>query len=148
MRRGEQNVIFALFPGCEVLDLAGPLQVFHEANHCGARYTITIAAESPQMETAQKLMLSDSAPLPLAQAGDLIIVPGYDMRPAPPPAHDCVLAGCVRLCADASGVDAARERDGHCAQRRAGTPARRSNRICSQRGWLCAGSQRRQRIHL
>jgi transcriptional regulator GlxA family with amidase domain len=87
MRRGEQNVIFALFPGCEVLDLAGPLQVFHEANHCGARYTITIAAASPQMETAQKLMLSDLVPLPLAEHGDLIIVPGYDMRPASPPAE-------------------------------------------------------------
>ena len=73
-----------MFPGCEVLDLAGPLQVFHEANNSGGRYAITIAATSPQIETAQRLMLSGLAALPIAEVGDLIIVPGYDMRPASP----------------------------------------------------------------
>jgi transcriptional regulator GlxA family with amidase domain len=87
IRRSKENVIFALFPGCEVLDLAGPLQVFHEANNCGGRYAITIAATAPQMETAQRLTLSGLANLPVADAGDLIIVPGYDMRPTSPPAH-------------------------------------------------------------
>jgi transcriptional regulator GlxA family with amidase domain len=85
IRRGKQIVIFALFPGCEVLDLAGPLQVFHEANNCGGSYALTIAATSPQLETAQGLILSDLAPLPVAAANDLIIVPGYDMRPTSPP---------------------------------------------------------------
>jgi transcriptional regulator GlxA family with amidase domain len=85
IRRGQQNVIFALFSGCEVLDLAGPLQVLHEANNCGGRYTIAIAATFPKIETAQRLVLSDLAPLPVAKAEDLIIVPGYDMRPTSPP---------------------------------------------------------------
>jgi transcriptional regulator GlxA family with amidase domain len=82
-----RNVIFALFPGCEVLDVAGPLQVFHEANHCGGRYAVTISATAPQMETAQRLTLSGLAALPVVDSGDLIIVPGYDMRPASPPAQ-------------------------------------------------------------
>jgi transcriptional regulator GlxA family with amidase domain len=80
-------VIFALFPGCEVLDLAGPLQVFHEANNCGGSYAITIAGTSPRMTTAQGLMLSDLAPLPLVEAEDLIVVPGYDMRPTSLPSQ-------------------------------------------------------------
>jgi transcriptional regulator GlxA family with amidase domain len=58
--------------------------VFHEANNSGGRYAITIAATSPQIETAQRLMLSGLAALPIAEVGDLIIVPGYDMRPASP----------------------------------------------------------------
>jgi transcriptional regulator GlxA family with amidase domain len=69
-----------------VLDLAGPLQVFHEANNCGARYAITIAATSPRMATAQQLILSGLSALPRVDAEDLIIVPGYDMRPTSPPA--------------------------------------------------------------
>ena len=79
-------MIFALFPGCEVLDVAGPLQVFHEANNCGASYQITIAATSPQMDTAQRLTLAGLSALPVADSGDLIIVPGYDMRPTSTPA--------------------------------------------------------------
>jgi transcriptional regulator GlxA family with amidase domain len=63
------------------------LQAFHEANNCGGRYAITIAATSPQMDTAQRLTLSHLAALPAAKAGDLIIVPGYDMRPTSPPAQ-------------------------------------------------------------
>jgi transcriptional regulator GlxA family with amidase domain len=86
IRTARQKVIFALFPGCEVLDVAGPLQVFHEANNCGATYQITIAATSPQMDTAQRLTLAGLSALPVADSGDLIIVPGYDMRPTSPPA--------------------------------------------------------------
>ncbi len=87
IRRANQNVVFALFPGCEVLDLAGPLQAFHEADNCGGRYTITIAATTTQMDTAQRLTLARLAALPVARPGDLIIVPGYDMRPTSPPAQ-------------------------------------------------------------
>jgi transcriptional regulator GlxA family with amidase domain len=86
IQQGKQKVIFAVFPGCEVLDLAGPLQVFHEANNCGAAYAITIAATSPLMETAQRLTLTRLSALPVADSGDLVIVPGYDMRPTSPPA--------------------------------------------------------------
>jgi transcriptional regulator GlxA family with amidase domain len=85
IRCGRQNVIFALFPGCEMLDLAGPLQVFYEANNTVGRYSITLAATSPEMNTAQGLTLSRLVALPIAKAGDLIIVPGYDMRPTSPP---------------------------------------------------------------
>jgi hypothetical protein len=34
-----------------VLDLAGPLQTFHEANACGARYKISLSATSRVVNT-------------------------------------------------------------------------------------------------
>jgi len=41
-----------------VLDLAGPLQTFHEANACGARYQISLSATSRQIDTAQLLSVA------------------------------------------------------------------------------------------
>lgn len=35
-----RRVIFAVFPGCEILDLAGPVQAFHEAMAFGMRYAL------------------------------------------------------------------------------------------------------------
>ena len=69
-----------------MLDLAGPLQTFQEANTCGGRYTITIAASSPQLDVVQPLTLTRLASLPMTLQGDLIIVPGYDLRQSTPPA--------------------------------------------------------------
>ncbi len=34
------RLVFLMLPHVHVMDLAGPLQVFHEANGMGARYTI------------------------------------------------------------------------------------------------------------
>lgn len=78
VRSSSQNVIFVLFPGCEILDVAGPLQVFHQANESGADYSITFASPSPQIATAQRLTIAQVAALPAVREGDLIIVPGYD----------------------------------------------------------------------
>jgi transcriptional regulator GlxA family with amidase domain len=85
VRSSSQNVIFALFPGCEILDVAGPLQVFHQANESGADYSITFASPSPQIATAQRLTIAQVAALPAVREGDLIIVPGYDLRHFSPP---------------------------------------------------------------
>jgi len=68
-----------LFPGCEILDLAGPLQTFHDANACGAHYLLSLAASSSQIDTAQLISVANLPPLPKeVHAGDLIIVPGHD----------------------------------------------------------------------
>jgi transcriptional regulator GlxA family with amidase domain len=82
-----QNVIFILFPGCEVLDLAGPLQTFHDANACGAKYRISLAGTSRRVDTAQLLSVTALPGLPkTVQAGDLIVVPGHDLRQTSSPA--------------------------------------------------------------
>ncbi len=78
-----QRVIFALLPEVEVLDLAGPVQAFHEANACGADYDVgyevhTCALE-PRVRTGQGLWLSDLEPLPEVGPEDLVVVPGARM---------------------------------------------------------------------
>lgn len=70
------RVIFAIFPDTEILDLAGPLQVLHEANALGADYRIVYAAPSPEIVTQQGLSLANLQPLPEVEPGDLVLVPG------------------------------------------------------------------------
>lgn len=79
-----QRVIFALLPEVEVLDLAGPIQAFHEANACGADYDVEYevhsCAQEPRLRTGQGLWLSDLEPLPPVGLEDLVIVPGARME--------------------------------------------------------------------
>lgn len=78
-----QKVIFALLPEVEVLDLAGPVQAFHEANACGADYgadyEVHTCALEPRVRTGQGLWLSDLEPLPEVGPEDLVVVPGSRM---------------------------------------------------------------------
>ncbi|HYL99630.1 MAG TPA: helix-turn-helix domain-containing protein [Blastocatellia bacterium] len=62
------------------MDIAGPLQTFHEANGCGARYSISVAATSRHLKTAQLVTLSHLSSLPKVGAGDLVVVPGFDVQ--------------------------------------------------------------------
>lgn len=75
------RVVFAIFPGTEILDLAGPLQVLHEANTLGAEYQIVYAAPSPEIATQQGLSLARLEPLPEIEPDDLILVPGSSFFP-------------------------------------------------------------------
>ncbi|HYZ16780.1 MAG TPA: helix-turn-helix domain-containing protein [Candidatus Acidoferrum sp.] len=70
------RVVFAIFPETEILDLAGPLQVLHEANALGADYRIVYAAPSPEIATQQGLSLARLEPLPAVEKDDLVLVPG------------------------------------------------------------------------
>ena len=94
-----RRVVFVLFDGCEVLDVAGPLQAFHEAAAYGTAYDVGYAALAPTVRTAQGLVFADLAPLPDDLApGDRVIVPGYTPgQSTPPPA----LAAWVRRAAEA-----------------------------------------------
>src|SRR5262245_29926612 len=77
----ESQVVFVVLPHAHVLDLCGPIQVFHEANGFGGRYRIRYCAESRQVRTTQGLSLSHLERLPDAGdvgAGDLVLVPGID----------------------------------------------------------------------
>jgi transcriptional regulator GlxA family with amidase domain len=73
------KVVLALFPGCEILDLAGPLQAFYEANALGATYEILNCGMSTTVCSAQGLQLGSLLPLPPISQGDLVIIPGYDV---------------------------------------------------------------------
>jgi transcriptional regulator GlxA family with amidase domain len=69
-------VIAVVLPEVEILDLAGPLQAFHEANRCGAEYRIRTCGIVPRVRSEQGVWLSDLEPLPEPTAGDLVLVPG------------------------------------------------------------------------
>lgn len=93
-----------------MLDLAGPLQTFHDANACGAKYGISLAATSRRVDTAQLLSVTALPGLPkTVQAGDLIVVPGHDLRRTSPPAslhrwlREVVKAG-GQVCAICTGA--------------------------------------------
>ena len=81
-----RRVVFALFPGCEVMDVAGPLQAFHEAAAFGVPYEIVHAAATPTVRTAQGLDFGGLVPLPDVGPDDRVIVPGYTLADTRPPA--------------------------------------------------------------
>ena len=72
-----RRVIFVYFDGCEVLDFAGPLQAFVEANSFGADYCVEHCAVVPEATTSQGLKLSGLEPLPAIATDDLVVVPGF-----------------------------------------------------------------------
>lgn len=76
-----QKIVFLLFPKTHLLDLAGPAQVFYEANQLGGdRLQILFAAATTQLQTAQKLPfaeLTNPEDIPLGK-GDFVCVPGFD----------------------------------------------------------------------
>jgi transcriptional regulator GlxA family with amidase domain len=72
-----RRTIFALFPGCEILDLAGPMQAFHEAAGLGAKYEVSYHAITPTVRSAQGLELGGLQPLPDVGPEDRVILPGF-----------------------------------------------------------------------
>lgn len=69
-----------------MLDLAGPLQTFHDANACGADFELSLTATAARVDTAQLLSV---AALPSllrnVNSRDLIMVPGRDLNAGPAP---------------------------------------------------------------
>lgn len=80
-----RRVVFAVFDGVEVMDLAGPLQAFHEAAAFGHAYATALVGPAAKAHTAQGLTVADLAPLPRLAAGDRVVVPGYPVRTTRPP---------------------------------------------------------------
>lgn len=72
------RVIVLILPHVHALDLAGPVQVFYEANGFGADYRLQFCATAPCIRTAQGLTLAELEPLPDAGSHDLVMVPGID----------------------------------------------------------------------
>jgi transcriptional regulator GlxA family with amidase domain len=69
-------VIFLVLPTVEILDLAGPLQAFAEANALLPRYAIQTVSTHTEVQSAQGITLSALEPLAPASEGSLVVVPG------------------------------------------------------------------------
>jgi len=74
-----RRIVFAYFGGCELLDFAGPMQAFFEANGFGANYRMEHCSVTPKVTTNQGLQVS-LAPLPTLDPGDLALVPGFTLE--------------------------------------------------------------------
>ncbi len=70
------RVIFLLVPQVNLLDLAGPAQVFDVARYHGAPYQLIFCTEEPAVVSAQGLAFAKVGPLGPVSEGDLVIVPG------------------------------------------------------------------------
>lgn len=77
------RIIFVLFPNCHLMDLAGPAQVFYEANALGRRrFDLQYVSLDPTVTCAQGLTLQPHHSLETLrpEPGDLICVPGFDFK--------------------------------------------------------------------
>lgn len=75
------RIVFVLFPYSHLMDLAGPAQVFFEANALGRRrFDIRYVSLDETVQTAQGLALQPKKGLEDIQTepGDFVCVPGFD----------------------------------------------------------------------
>ncbi|MEW2622996.1 GlxA family transcriptional regulator [Streptomyces sp. NPDC048106] len=80
-----RHIVFVVFDGIKMLDVAGPAEVFAEANLFGAHYTLGYASPSGEaVVTSVGLRLPvDGAAADVAEA-DTVVVPGGDALVAQP----------------------------------------------------------------
>jgi transcriptional regulator GlxA family with amidase domain len=71
------RVVFVLVPEVHLLDLAGPAQVFSEADEFGHAYRLHFVAERPDVVSAQGLSLRADTSWPALDVDDLVIIPGW-----------------------------------------------------------------------
>lgn len=76
----KQRVIFLVLDGVELLDLAGPAQVFSMAASLGAPYSLHFCANLAGVRSAQGLFLGQLEPLPVVSANDLVMVAGVALE--------------------------------------------------------------------
>lgn len=105
-------------PRVNLLDLAGPVQVFDAAHQHGAAYAVEYAGLETTARSAQGLLLADLGPLPDVSAGDLVLVPGPRLE-RPGPVVEPELVAWLRRAA-AAGADVAAVCSGAAALGEAG----------------------------
>jgi transcriptional regulator GlxA family with amidase domain len=74
-----RRIVFLLLPGVQILDLAGPAQVFESAAISGKPYTLQYCAAAKEICSKQRLHLAHLDPLPEMSGNDMILIPGIDM---------------------------------------------------------------------
>ena len=77
------RVLFLLLPQVNLLDLAGPAQVFYTASDLGIPYELLFCAPQSELASAQGLVFAHLQPLASIQPGDLVIVPGLQLQNDP-----------------------------------------------------------------
>ncbi len=78
-----QRVVFVVLPDVDLLDLAGPVEVFHTANALGGDYRVHTCGPQPAVRARQGVALAELEPLPDdVGEGDLVIVPGMPLEAA------------------------------------------------------------------
>ena len=73
-----RRVLVLLLQDVHLLDLAGPVQAFHEAAGFGGGYELIHCGVTQEVRSAQGLLLSGLVPLPEPLPGDLVLVPGME----------------------------------------------------------------------
>lgn len=79
----EQRVLFFLLPEVNLLDLAGPAQVFSAASDLGAPFKLIFCANRSAVRSAQGLVFTQLEPLMHVTADDLVMVPGLQVSDDP-----------------------------------------------------------------
>jgi transcriptional regulator GlxA family with amidase domain len=99
---GSGRVLVLLLPGVNLLDLGGPVQVFDAASYRGGAYRIEYVAARPEVTSGQGLRLAGLGPLGEVEAGDLVLIPGPQLRPPEPgePIVDDAVVRWLRLAYD------------------------------------------------
>jgi transcriptional regulator GlxA family with amidase domain len=77
--RKEQRVLFLLLPEVQLLDLAGPAQVFAAATELGMPCKLVFCASHTQVRSAQGLAFAQLEPLVSVTSDDLVMVPGLQL---------------------------------------------------------------------
>ncbi|WP_126631556.1 GlxA family transcriptional regulator [Dictyobacter alpinus] len=78
-----RQIIFLVLPDVQLLDLAGPIQVFDTAARLfRAPYTLRFCAASAEVRSAQQLYLARLEPLPEIDRKNIVFVPGTGTSPA------------------------------------------------------------------
>ncbi len=76
MVNGVKQIYVLLLPDVQLLDCAGPSQVFYEAALQGASYQLHFCGIQPSVISAQGLVLQTQSGLPTLQPEDTILIPG------------------------------------------------------------------------
>lgn len=76
----ERKVLFLLLPQVNLLDLAGPAQVFYAAADLGMSYKLLFCAVQTELASAQGLVFARLQPLMRVEAGDMVLVPGFPVQ--------------------------------------------------------------------
>jgi transcriptional regulator GlxA family with amidase domain len=74
-----KRIFFLLYPGFELIDFAGPYQVFHEARKFGLEMELSACSESGECLSEQGILVASLAAPPPFEKGDWVIVPGHTL---------------------------------------------------------------------